>query len=150
MPWMSNRRCPSHPWWAMTGSLPGGWPAPSPGISGLHAREIQNLCRSRADFIWVDDDCRFTHLGTVEYPCFCPRCVAGFEGGRFSSREALVDALNRPENTALRHKWSEYGADRLAKYCQTAREAVEEVDPNIPVSLMTVGYSHTTYAGDYI
>ena len=33
------------------------------------------------DFIWIDDDCRFTHLGTVQYPCFCPRCVAGFEGG---------------------------------------------------------------------
>lgn len=102
------------------------------------------------DFIWIDDDCRFTHLGTVQYPCFCPRCVAGFEGGRFASREALVDALNQPENSALRRKWSEYGAQRLAEYCRTAREAVEEINPAIDVNLMTVGYSHTTFSGDYI
>ena len=61
-----------------------------------------------------------------------------------------MDALNQPENSALRRKWSEYGAQRLAEYCRTAREAVEEINPAIDVNLMTVGYSHTTFSGDYI
>ncbi len=102
------------------------------------------------DFIWVDDDCRFTHLGGPAYPCFCPRCVAGFENGRFASREALVAALNAPENGALRRKWSAYGAERLARYCRTVRETVDAVDPAIETSFMSVGYSHTSFSGDYI
>ena len=102
------------------------------------------------DFVWVDDDCRFTHLGGVEYPCFCPRCVRGFENGRFRDRESLVAALNEPQNGALRRKWSSYGAERLARYCAAVRAAVDEVDPSIETPLMTVGYGHTTYAGNYI
>ena len=127
------------------------WPAPPrPNFSPIRGRSCKTYAGAGPDFIWIDDDCRFTHLGTVQYPCFCPRCVAGFEGGRFASREALVDALNQPENSALRRKWSEYGAQRLAEYCRTAREAVEEISPAIDVNLMTVGYSHTTFSGDYI
>ena len=102
------------------------------------------------DFVWVDDDCRFTHLGGVKYPCFCPRCVQGFDGGRFKDRESLVNALNAPENTGLRRKWSAYGAERLATYCRAVRAAVDEVDKSIETPFMSVGYGHTTYAGNYI
>ena len=101
-------------------------------------------------FIWVDDDTRFTHLGGVPYPCFCDRCVAGFEGGRFTSREELVAALNAPVNRELRHSWSAYGADRLARYCAEIRAAVDSIAPAMDTPFMTVGPTHTTYAGDFI
>jgi hypothetical protein len=101
-------------------------------------------------FIWVDDDTRFTHLGGVPYPCFCDRCVSGFQGGRFASRESLVAQLNAPENRDLRRRWSAYGADRLAQYCAVVRAAVDAVDPAIDTPFMTVGPTHTTYAGDFI
>ena len=105
---------------------------------------------SGVQFVWVDDDCRFTHLGGAPYPCFCPRCINGFEGGRFKDRESLVSALNAPENASLRRKWSAYGAERLAAYCRAVRDAVDEVNPEIETPFMSVGYGHTTYAGDYI
>ena len=122
----------------------------SPEFLAYSAERYKLFARAGCDFVWVDDDCRFTHLGGVPYPCFCPACVKNFDGGRFADRESLVAALNAPENRALRRKWSAYGAQRLARYCQAVRAAVDEVDPAIETPFMSVGYSHTTYAGDYI
>ncbi len=109
------------------------------------------FARTGADMVWVDDDCRITHLGSLtNYPCFCPNCVKGFENGAYADRESLVAALNAPENGALRRKWSAWGAKRLATWCAAVREAVDEVDPSIETPFMSVGYSHTTFSGNYI
>lgn len=107
------------------------------------------FAKGKPDFIWVDDDCRFTHMGG-EYPCFCEGCVKGFKNGAFGSREELVEKLNDPANRELRIEWCEYGADRLVKFCEVIREAVDKVDPDIDLGLMTVGATHTTFAGNYI
>ena len=107
------------------------------------------FAQSGADFIWMDDDSRFTHMDG-RYPCFCDDCVKGFQNGAYSSREELVCALNKPENRELRVAWSSYGADRLAKLCKALRAAVDKVDYNIDIGLMTVGATHTTFSGDYI
>jgi len=122
----------------------------SPEFLKYSQERYKAFARSGVDFVWVDDDCRLTHLGGAPYPCFCPRCVRGFEGGKFADRETLVAALNAPENEDLRRKWSAYGAQRLATYCKAVREAVDEVDPAIETPFMSVGYSHTTFSGDYI
>lgn len=108
------------------------------------------MAQAAPDFIYVDDDCRFTHQNGGGYPCFCDTCVKKFENGRFQSREELVAALNAKENRDLRIRWSAYGADRLADFCKVVRAAVDEVDPGIDMPFMSVGTSHTTYAGDYI
>jgi len=122
----------------------------SPEFLAYTKEKFRLFAATGADFIWIDDDCRFTHLGGVKYPCFCENCVKGFENGRFADRETLVAALNAPENGQLRRAWSAWGAKRLAMYCQAAREAVDEVNPACDVPFMTVGYSHTTFSGDYI
>ncbi len=108
------------------------------------------FARTGADMVWVDDDCRITHLGQTKYPCFCPNCVKGFENGAFADRKSLVAALNAPENGELRRKWSAWGAKRLATWCAAVREAVDEVDPAIETPFMSVGYSHTTFSGNYL
>ena len=117
-----------------------------------YTREKYRIYASaRPDFIWVDDDCRFTHLSSgSHYPCFCQKCVRGFQNGAWEDRETLVAALNAPENEELRLAWSDYGADRLAAFCAAARAAVDEIDPDIDTPFMTVGATHTTFAGDYI
>lgn len=107
------------------------------------------LAKAKPDFIWVDDDMRFTHTDG-NYPCFCERCVKGFKNGAFENRSQLVAALNNPENRDLRIAWSSYGADRLAALCAALRAAVDRVDENIDLALMTVGATHTTFSGDYI
>lgn len=122
----------------------------SPEFLAYTRERYKLFAKAGAEFVWVDDDCRLTHLGGTKYPCFCPNCVRGFENGAYPDRETLVAALNRPENHALRRKWSAYGAERLAAYCRAVREAVDEVDPSIETPFMSVGYSHTTFSGDYI
>lgn len=122
----------------------------SPEFLAYSKARYKLFAQAGCEFVWVDDDCRFTHLGGVKYPCFCPNCVRNFESGQFKDRETLVQALNQPENHDLRRKWSAYGAERLAKYCAAVREAVDEVDPSIQTPFMSVGYSHTTFSGDYI
>ncbi len=104
---------------------------------------------AKPDFIWMDDDCRFTHMGG-RYPCFCNDCVKGFQNGKFANRQALVSALALPENRDLRISWSSYGADRLARLCSALRAAVDETDPTIDIGLMTIGATHTTFSGGYI
>jgi len=122
----------------------------SPEFLNYTRERYMLFARAGVDFVWVEDDCRFTHLGQLSYPCFCPRCVQGFENGKFADRESLIAALNAPENEELRRKWCSYTGDRLALFCQTIRNAVDEVDPSIDTPIMTVGYSHTTYAGNFI
>lgn len=107
------------------------------------------LAKSKPDFIWVDDDCRFTHIDGF-YPCFCDKCVSGFMDGKFKNREELSTALENENFRDLRIAWSSYGADRLAALCTHLRAAVDEVDESIDIGLMTVGATHTTFSGDYI
>lgn len=121
----------------------------SPEFHAYMRRKAHIMAKTKPDFIWVDDDCRMNYLG-APYPCFCPDCVRRFQDGRFESREELVEALNRPENRELRFAWCAYNADRLAGFCAEFRAAVDEVDPAIETPFMSVGYSHTTYDGDYL
>ncbi len=122
----------------------------SDGFLAYTKERYKLFAKTGCDFVWVDDDCRFTHLESVDYPCFCPDCVRKFQNGAWPDRETLVAALNAPENGALREAWCEYGGARLAKYCAAVREAVDEVDPAIETPFMSVGYNHTSFSGNYI
>ncbi len=142
---------PFQPMVGMDGSVSRRAACPvSPEFIEYSRQKYKLYAQTGCDFVWVDDDCRFTHLGGPAYPCFCPRCVSGFKGGAFADRQTLVSALNAPENAALRREWSAYGAERLALYCAAVRAAVDEVDPSIDMGFMSVGFSHTTFAGNYI
>ena len=121
----------------------------SPEFHAYMRRKAHIMAKTKPDFIWVDDDCRMNYLG-APYPCFCPDCVRRFQDGRFESREELVEALNQPENRELRFAWCTYNADRLAGFCAEFRAAVDEINPAIETPFMSVGYSHTTYDGDYL
>lgn len=107
------------------------------------------FAKANPDFIWMDDDLRFTHMDG-NYPCFCDQCVESFQNGAYKSRADLVAALGKPENRNLRIAWTTYGGDRLAKLCAHLRAAVDTVNPKIDIGLMTVGATHTTFSGDYI
>lgn len=121
----------------------------SPQFLDFISQKYTIYAKAEPDFIWMDDDCRFTHMGG-RYPCFCDNCVKGFKNGVFKSREELAEELSKPENRDLRIAWSSYGAERLATLCKTVRAAVDKVNPNIDIGLMTVGATHSTFSGDYI
>jgi hypothetical protein len=115
-----------------------------PDFLGYVRERFALTARAGPDFIWVDDDLRLTHHGPT-YPCFCPLCLEAF--GHESDREALVARLNDPQGGALRRAWTEFCAASVERLCAGIREAVEGVDPGIELGLMTIGYSHSTYAG---
>lgn len=118
-----------------------------PNDPAFHTR-IQERYRAAAqakpDFIWVDDDFRMSHHG-VTYPCFCPLCLAKF--GHGTDRARLVAELNEPANTPLRRAWSEFCAASLESVARDIGQAIRETDPDVEIGLMTIGYSHSTYAG---
>lgn len=148
---MGRPQMPYQPMIGYDGSISSGGACPvSPEFLAYTRERYKLFAKTGCDFVWVDDDCRFTHLGKKTYPCFCSNCVQNFEKGAYADRETLVAELNRPENSVLRHKWNAYGAKRLAAYCKAVREAVDEVNPKIETPFMSVGYSHTTFSGDYI
>ncbi len=97
-----------------------------------------------ADFIWVDDDLRAQNHGPV-YPCFCSTCLELF--GHEKDRKALVAKLNKPENASLRREWSEFCSWSMEGLSRDLGTAVHDVDPEVELGLMTIGYSNSTYAG---
>lgn len=103
------------------------------------------MAQAGPDFIWVDDDYRWSHHGAL-YPCFCPTCLELF--GQERDREALVARLNDPAEGALRLQWSAFLEDTLTDLAKEIGQAVRAVDPDIEVGLMTIGFSHSTY-GNY-
>lgn len=113
------------------------------------SQKFEIFADTNPDFIWIDDDCRFTHLGG-KYPCFCENCVKGFKNGAYKSREELVEDLNKKENRDLKIEWSSYGAERLASFCKKMRDTVDKINPSIDMPLMTIGATHTTFSGNYI
>ncbi len=113
------------------------------------------LAAARPEFIWVDDDVRLeSHPPNIHFSCFCPHCLARFtrETGREWTRAALVDAFNggeRHERLALRRRWIAHNAAVIGDLLALVRAAVDDVDPTIPLGLMTgeCAYSGQDYPG---
>ncbi len=115
-----------------------------PAFRNYIRERYRAAARAKPDFIWVDDDFRMSHHGVL-YPCFCPICLGKF--GRQRDRAALVRQLNSPAEGEIRRAWTEFCASSLESLAGDIGRAVREVDPGIDVGLMTIGYSHSTYAG---
>lgn len=114
------------------------------------------LAKAKPDFLWVDDDLRMESHGPIRYACFCDLCLATFskETGKPWTRELLVAALrsgSRPERLALRRQWLAHNRAYLRDLLGVIREAVDGVNPTIPLGLMTGETSYSGYGfGDWV
>jgi hypothetical protein len=116
----------------------------SPEFRAYIRGKYELMARTNPDFIWVDDDLRASHHGPT-YPCFCPICLGMF--GPEQDRAALVKQLNAPANGELRRAWTEFCATSLETLCVEIASAVLEANSSVELGLMTIGYSHSTWAG---
>lgn len=116
----------------------------SPQFRDYIQKKYSLMAGTGADFIWVDDDFRAHNKGP-RYPCFCSICLQKF--GRDKERADLVAKLNLPENVSLRRDWTEFLAASHEGLARDIRTAVQSVDPEVELGLMTIGYSISTYAG---
>ncbi|MGK7394669.1 MAG: hypothetical protein ACNS62_08850 [Candidatus Cyclobacteriaceae bacterium M3_2C_046] len=108
-------------------------------------QRYQLTAQAQPDFIWMDDDFRMISHG-VQYPCFCPICLGKFD--HETAREDLVNRLSQPKNKDLRLSWSEFCNQTLTSLARELTATVNSIDPQIEMGLMTIGYTHRTYAGN--
>ena len=96
--------------------------------------------RMNPDFIWIDDDYR-----NVTNACFCSTCLNrfGFEG----NKEKLIVQLDQPENADLRMRWTHFQEQSMNDFSKAIKEAVDEINPDIDIGVMTIGYDHALYGG---
>ena len=106
------------------------------------------FARTKPDFLWVDDDIKLFWNG-VEFGCFCPECLRKFneKNGFAYTREALVSAMQEPDNSALRGLWVRDVRDRITDLLTCIGSAVRRVDPSIRLGFMTQRQSWSTYNG---
>lgn len=116
----------------------------SPEFREYIQKKYSLMAGTGADFIWVDDDFRAHNRGQ-RYTCFCSTCLQKF--GRDKERADLVAKLNLPENVSLRRDWTQFVAASHEGLARDIRTAVQSVDPEVELGLMTIGYSISTYAG---
>ena len=116
----------------------------SPEFRAHITKKYELMARTDPDFVWLDDDVRASHHGSV-YPCFCPICLKMF--GHGMDREKLVEQLNAPGNRDLRLAWTEFRAASLESMLADIRRAMVEANPTVEIGQMTIGYSHSTYGG---
>ncbi|MBI2192776.1 MAG: hypothetical protein HYU36_12415 [Planctomycetes bacterium] len=108
------------------------------------------LAEAQPEFIWVDDDIRLeSHQAGVTLACFCDLCLTDFSASTCKewTREALREAFQRgprESRLALRRQWLAHNRRYLARLLAHLRAAVDEVDPRIPLGLMT---GETVYSG---
>jgi hypothetical protein len=107
------------------------------------------LAKSGPDFIWIDDDVRLEAHGRIRFACFCDHCMEAFskQTGKSWDRAALVTAMRsgpRGQRLALRREWLAHNRAYIKELLTNVREAVDGVDPNIILGLMT---GETAYSG---
>lgn len=92
-----------------------------------------------ADFIWVDDDLRFTNHGLVNEFCYCPHCIKEFNSinGTHLSREELADKV--VSDAEITKKWTDFKTFVTKRWIKAAEIGVKETNSNIEFGLMFCG-----------
>jgi len=111
----------------------------------------EKMARTHPDFIWIDDDVRYGHMGCGN-GCFCDHCIAVFnETHGFSyTRETLIKALSE-HNPALGQLWLDHQSDAICNLFSVIAQTVYAIDPDIMLGFMTgeryfEGYQFARYA----
>ena len=97
--------------------------------------------------LWFDDDIAIRSRApggfwrnSMTFPgCFCDRCLAAFSrrDGREWTRQALAEALDKPQSFELYDRWADFCFDGLANPVGAIAKAVCEVSPET-----VLGYQH--------
>ena len=122
-----------------------------PQVREYIRQSYRALADAVPDFIWVDDDVRLeSHPQAIQLSCFCPLCLKKFsqQTGQFWTRSGLqasFDQGSRNERLAIRQQWQAHTRQYLVDLLTVVREAVDEINPDIILGLMTGETSYSTY-----
>jgi hypothetical protein len=109
----------------------------------VYIRELYRLVtNAKPDYIWLDDDIRLMGHSKYHSVCYCDHCLALFEKrmGKKYTRAGLVEALNTgpaEQQLAVRRAWLANNRDTIVNLCKFIERTVHEIDPKMPLGMMT-------------
>lgn len=124
-----------------------------PAFLAYAAELYGRVAATGASAVWIDDDMRYMGHGTAGTGCFCLRHLerTGERLGRAVSREEIIELimLEYPVPTPERLAWQTANNDAMIELTQTIRAAVDAVNLEVELGLMTVGtYAHASEGRD--
>jgi len=104
----------------------------------------KTLASANPDYLWIDDDVRICGHAGGFYGCFCDRCMEAFskrigEKVNFERFKSLTNNGSIDDKKKYRKLWLEFNSDQIATILSIIREAVDSVNPNINIGLMSSG-----------
>lgn len=102
------------------------------------------LAKAKPDFIWLDDDIRWSGHHPAGRGCFCEHCLAQFNqkfGGNFT-REQLKEAVDTgtiEERLKVRKQILANNGFSLCNLFRLAATTIHDIDPNIEMGAMDAG-----------
>lgn len=95
------------------------------------------LAEADPDFIWIDDDVRYSHM-PIGNGCFCDKCMSIFnmECRAEYTRETLRQAFDAYD-ISLRKQWLRHQSETISRLFVFIRKTVEAVKSNITLGFMT-------------
>lgn len=145
----------NEPWQRLTdihGNRSAGCYCPAdPQMQEYIAQSYIALAAAEPDFIWVDDDVRMESHPPLNLTCFCDRCLARFatETATAWTRETLQAAFNggtRDQRMHIRKAWLAHNRALISELLTVIRHAVDTVNPQLPLGLMTGEIAYSGYA----
>jgi len=100
------------------------------------AEKYAMVAKANPDFIWVDDDMRMARAS--KNICFCPVCLAMFDGGRWT-RETLSAEIGSQTGSETRAAWAEWTVSTIEDILRIIEQTVHAVAPRTEIGLMTTG-----------
>jgi len=142
----------SEPWQRLVdsnGKIAGGSFCLSDERVRKYVREsYRALAKAKPDFIWIDDDLRLETHGPLGSACFCELCMEKWskETGREWTRESLVASFSEgtwEEKFARRRAWLERNRNYVSDGIRLIRQAVDEINPDLPLGFMTTSLPYS-------
>lgn len=95
------------------------------------------LAEAKPEFIWVDDDIRYNHMG-IESGCFCDVCIEKYNKSRGTdyTREEIKNKLYS-DDREFRLDWLCYSTERISNILRIIGDTVRGVDKSIMLGFMT-------------
>jgi len=118
-----------------------------PNVQKYIKTTYELLAKAEPDYIWIDDDVRMYGHSNGVYGCFCDRCMEVFskkigEDVDFEKFKYITNNGSSSDKKKYRKLWLEFNSDQVSFILSIARNAVDSVNPNINVGLMSADFNY--------
>ncbi len=101
---------------------------------------LRNITKLGPDVLQFDDDYAFANWGGSPARCYCPRHMARYQEilGEEIDRDSLYEKAFSGKANRYRNAMLQASQETMDNFSQKMREAVDEINPNVRISLCSV------------